>query len=450
MKVLLISANRVREPYPVYPLGLDYVAGALAADHHVNVLDLNQLPAGMDLEGAISAFGPDIVGVSLRNIDNTDIADPKGFVPHYQSVIQTVRRACNAPIVLGGSGFTIFPERLMALLEADYGIVGEGERLRMLLQALGQGADPFAIPGVIGRPATPAAAPVPWPHAVARKFEAGADHVAFYLKNGGMLNLQTKRGCPFKCVYCTYPRIEGRNMRCEPPDAIARAALCLEQAGAKYIFLTDSAFNADIQHSLAVARALRAAGVSIPWGGFFAPVALPADYFQQLADCGLRHVEFGTESFCDAVLAAYGKPFKTQQVHRAHQAAVAAGLHVAHYFLIGGPGESQQTLLETLDNIDRLEKTVLFLFCGMRIYPHTALYDLAVRQGQIAAAQCIVEPVYYQPEGMDFSRVMQIVQDRARGRDNWVLGAGGQKVVRIMARMYRRGFSGPLWEYLIR
>jgi hypothetical protein len=57
MKVLLISANRVREPYPVYPLGLDYVAGALAADHHVGVLDLNQLPAGMDLEGAIGAFG---------------------------------------------------------------------------------------------------------------------------------------------------------------------------------------------------------------------------------------------------------------------------------------------------------------------------------------------------------------------------------------------------------
>jgi radical SAM superfamily enzyme YgiQ (UPF0313 family) len=449
MKVLLISANQVREPYPVYPLGLDYVAGALAADHHVDVLDLNQLPAGMDLEGAIGALGPDIVGVSLRNIDNTDVADPKGFVPHYQAVIRTVRRACGAPIVLGGSGFTIFPERLMALLEADYGIVGEGERLRMLLQALEQGADPFAIPGVIGRGAIPAA-PVPWPHAVTRKFEPGAGHVAFYLKNGGMLNLQTKRGCPFKCVYCTYPRIEGRNMRCEPPDEIARAALSLEHVGAKYIFLTDSAFNADIQHSLAVARALRAIGVSIPWGGFFAPVASPPDYFKVLADCGLRHVEFGTESFCDKVLTAYGKPFKTQQVHQAHQAAVAAGLHVAHYFLFGGPGESEQTLHETLDNIDRLEKTVLFLFCGMRIYPHTALYDLAVRQGQIATAQCIVEPVYYQPEGMDLPRVMQNVQERARGRDNWVLGAGGEKVVRIMARMYRRGFSGPLWEYLIR
>jgi hypothetical protein len=151
MKVLLISANKVREPYPVYPLGLDYVAGALAADHDVNVLDLNQLPAGMDLEGAIGAFGPDIVGISLRNIDNTDVADPKGFVPHYQAVTQTVRRACDAPIVLGGSGFTIFPERLMALLEADYGIMGEGERLQMLLQALEQGADPLAIKGVIGR-----------------------------------------------------------------------------------------------------------------------------------------------------------------------------------------------------------------------------------------------------------------------------------------------------------
>ena len=449
MKVLLISANTVREPYPVYPLGLDYVAGAIAADHQVRLLDLNQMPPGTDLEGAISAFGPDVVGISLRNIDNTDVLDPKGFMSHYSDLVARVRGACNAPIVLGGSGFTIFPQETMARLEADYGIVGEGERMTLLLHALERGDDPFAIPGVIGR-ASNRPAPAPWLEPVTRRFEPHADHLGFYLKNGGMLNLQTKRGCPFRCVYCTYPRIEGRAMRFAPPAQIARTALTLQQAGAKYLFLTDSAFNADIAHSLAVARAFRAAGVSIPWGGFFAPLPVPGDYFRTLADCGLRHVEFGSESFCDAVLEAYGKPFKARHVVRAHRAAVAAGLYVAHYFLFGGPGETERTLTESLDHIDKLEKTVLFLFCGMRIYPHTDLYDLAVRQGQVKAARSILEPVFYRPPDIDMDRVVRLVNERARGRDNWVMAAGGDKVVKIMNRMYRRGYSGPLWEYLIR
>lgn len=449
MRVLLISANTVREPYPVYPLGLDYVAGALDPHHQVRLLDLNRMPPETDLEGVLGAFDPEVVGISLRNIDNTDVLDPQGFMPHYRALVQRVRQCCDASVVLGGSGFTIFPRESMALLEADYGIVGEGERMALLLRALERGDDPLAIPGVINRTAADTA-PVPWPDAAARRFEAHADHLGFYLQNGGMLNLQTKRGCPFRCVYCTYPRIEGRAMRCVPPDQVARTARALEQAGAKYLFITDSAFNADVPHSLAVARALRAAGVSIPWGGFFAPTAMPDDYFGIMAECGLKHVEFGTESFCDTVLEAYGKPFKTKHVVRAHHAAVAADLHVAHYFLFGGPGETPWTLSESLDNIDKLERSVLFLFCGMRIYPHTALYDLAVRQGQIAAEQSILAPIFYRPPDIEMDSVIGMVSERGRDRDNWVLGAGGDKVVKIMNRMYRRGFTGPLWEYLIR
>ena len=121
--------------------------------------------------------------------------------------------------------------------------------------------------------------PTPWPLAVARRFDPRSAHLDFYLRNGGMLNLQTKRGCPFRCVYCSYPYIEGRTMRYEPPEQIARTAIALQQAGAKYFFITDSAFNADIDQSLAVAQAFKKVGLTIPWGCFFAPLPMPADYF---------------------------------------------------------------------------------------------------------------------------------------------------------------------------
>jgi len=449
MRVLLISANRVQEPYAVYPLGLDYVAGAIAAKHQLRRLDMNFSAEREGLPEAIREFDPQIVGISLRNIDNTDVLHPEGFMIGYRELVGSVRGATQAPVVLGGSGFTIFPAESMQALDADYGVVGEGETFALLLDALARGQALSGIPGVVCRTALHVD-PSPWSRSVVRRFEPQAGHVGFYLRNGGMLNLQTKRGCPFHCVYCSYPHIEGRELRRESLGQVAGAALALERAGAKYIFITDSAFNADIDHSLAVARAFKAAGVTIPWGGFFAPTRMPQDYFKVMADCGLKHVEFGTESMADPVLRAYRKPFTVEQVFKAHEAALAADLHVAHYFLFGGPGETQQTLATSFSNIDKLERTVLFLFCGMRIYPHTGLYEIAIQEGLITADKCIVEPVYYVPPALRAANVAGQVEAHAQGRDNWVIGAGGDKVTKILNRMYRRGHTGPLWEFLIR
>ncbi len=449
MKVLLISANTVVEPYPVYPLGLDYVTGALTANHEVVRLDMNCLQDQGRLSSEIAQFEPDIIGVSLRNIDNTDALDPQSYVPGYQHLMRHIRQASKAPVVLGGSGFTIFPEELMEILEADYGVVGEGERMAPLLTALENGENTNKIQGVISRSGIAH-------HLFKRSRTAVVNHThppdrfGFYLKNGGMLNLQTKRGCPFRCVYCSYPHLEGRTMRCRTPEKIAEDAMTLERAGAKYLFLTDSAFNAHPEQSLSVAKAFKDAGLSIPWGGFFAPTRMPDGYFDTLAGCGLKHVEFGTEALCDSVLQAYCKPFNVEQVFEAHGRANAAGLHVAHYFLFAGPGESEQTVATSLSNIDKLEKTVLFLFCGMRIYPHTALYEIAKQQGQLEASQSLLAPVFYRPPSLGIPRAAEMIAAHARGRENWVQGAGGDETGDILNKMYRKGFTGPLWEYLIR
>lgn len=449
MKVLLISANTVIEPYPVYPLGLDYVAGAIADRHTVSILDLNQLPDNMDLPAAIREFAPDMVGVSLRNVDNTDALAPKAYIDAYRTLMRSIRQSTDAPIVLGGSGFTIFPNEFMQFLEADYGICGEGERLSALLEALAHGQDPSRLPGIITARGSNDR-PEPWTGPVRRGFEPHNGYLGFYLHNGGMLNLQTKRGCPFRCIYCSYPSIEGRKMRLAPPEQVARTAKSLEQAGAKYLFVADSAFNADLGHSMQVARAFQKFGLSIPWGGFFSPMQPSVDYYTILADCGLQHVEFGTESLADEVLKSYRKPFSVTHVFQAHDAALDAGVHVAHYFLFGGPGETQQSLDVSFSNIDKLEKTVLFLFCGMRIYPQTALYDISLEQGQIESSQTIIAPVFYQPPGLPLNSIAQQIETQAQGRINWVTAASGKESAQIMRRMYAKGYCGPLWEYLIR
>ena len=449
MKVLLVSANRLREPYPVYPLGLDYVAGAIAENHQVQIVDMNNLGAYDLLAEVIKAFSPDVIGLSLRNIDNTDTTDPRGFIGQYRTIVDLIRQHSGARLILGGSGFTIFPAETMHALDADYGVIGEGERLALLLNAIENRKDASTIPGVI-TPETHKSLPQPWEGKVTRRIDPNPSSLQFYLQNGGMLNLQTKRGCHFKCVYCTYPNIEGHHLRLMDPEETATAARKLQASGAKYFFITDSVFNVDCAHSLAVARAFKKNGISIPWGAFFAPLKQPEDYFRIMADAGLTHVEFGTDSLSNTVLASYRKPFRDHQIFKIHQAAIDAGLYVAHYFLLGGPGENPQTLKETLSRIGRLEKSAFFFFCGMRIYPGTALFEIAVNEGQLEKGASILEPVFYRSPLIDSDEIVRQIRQEAGGRINWVIGAGGEDTAKIIAQLYQRGHCGPLWEYLIR
>src|SRR5271157_4811123 len=113
MRVLLISANNEIVPYPVYPIGLDYVAGSISSKHIVKIIDVNCTDIGDSFAKEILDFSPQIIGISIRNVDTTDIITPSGYsqryIDGYKKIIDLIRDKCSAPIILGGSGFTIFP-----------------------------------------------------------------------------------------------------------------------------------------------------------------------------------------------------------------------------------------------------------------------------------------------------------------------------------------------------
>src|SRR5450759_2054892 len=146
MKVLLISANTLRVPYPVYPLGLDYVAGSLDSRYSTRIVDLNEFNDLEELGVIIREFSPDFIGVSIRNIDNTDTINSRGFLAEYQNLVRQIRKNSEAKLILGGSGFTVFPVEFLHALDADYGIAGEGERLPLLLEALEKNESVQSIP----------------------------------------------------------------------------------------------------------------------------------------------------------------------------------------------------------------------------------------------------------------------------------------------------------------
>jgi len=188
----------------------------------------------------------------------------------------------------------------------------------------------------------------------------------------------------------------------------------------------------------------------IPWGAFFAPTRPPEGYYGILGEAGLTHAEFGTESLCDHQLKRYGKPFGVEEVFAAHGSARRSGVHIAHYFLLGGPGEDARSLDETMNRMEELGKAAFFLLCGVRIFPHTPLYDLAVEEGQIRPDQDLLSPVFYRSKGITTEAIIDRVKRQACGRVNWVYGDGGEETERIVTRMHAHGRPGPLWELLLR
>jgi radical SAM superfamily enzyme YgiQ (UPF0313 family) len=412
----------------------------------VCVLDLACDCAEAALLASCRDFRPEVVGLSIRNVDSAETSTPEGFIPDLERIVALLRQNSDARLVLGGPGFSIFPQALMRRLGADYGVAGEGEPLSDFLDGLAAGKL-TSVPGLlVGDAWQERTSPWTGPR---RRVVASPDTVAHYLRWGGMLNVQTKRGCPYLCTYCTYPGIEGRKLRLFEPDDVAAEWQALIRAGAKFLFVTDSVFNSHVGHNLAVAAALKRNGIATPWGAFFAPLRPQQDYYQRLREAGLSHAEFGTESLSPSMLKQYRKPFTVEHALAAHAAARAAGIHVAHYIMLGGPGETEATVRETLDHCDRLDDAALFFFCGVRIYPGTTVHAQAMREGQVDANDDLLVPRFYNSPSVGVDTIGTMVKDRARGRRHWVIGSGDAEMAALIKRMYQRGRVGPLWDRLV-
>ena len=449
-KILLISANRCTWPDPVFPLGLTHLSAALRrAGHGTAWLDLL---ANMErLDEVIESYRPDFVGLSVRNIDDVLINKQEVFFDDTVSLGAEIRRKTSCPIIVGGSGFSLFPERLLELAGADFGVCGEGEPgLVALIAALEAGGSYAGIPGLVFRQNgkivinPPAPAPLDGEYADADRPEPITGH---YLRTSGVLNLQTQRGCGFRCGYCTYPLIEGRRHRRRPPELVADEFAQLQRLGARYVFIVDSIFNSSARHVTEVCEALLRHNVKMSWGCFLRPQGLTADLVKLMARAGLSHIEFGSDSFCDEVLAAYQKDFVFDDICRSSELARAEHVEVCHFLICGGPGESHETLARGFANSQQLQGAVIMAVVGTRIYPGTNLFEQAVSEGQINRDADLLVPKYYLAPSLAAEAVFAQLQEFARRSPNWIVGDPAPGYASLVERLRRRGVVGPLWSY---
>lgn len=446
--ILLISANRHCDPYPVYPIGLSYLStymGKHLPEYKLLELDLN-LKALEDIDRLVAENDIRYFGVSLRNIDDNNIYEKGSFIDWYKQIVDRAKSVSNAPVIVGGAGFSIFPEFLLDFLGADYGVKGEGENsLVELIRLLDEGKQVDSVQGLIFKAGEKIIQNGRTKYLQNLDLDFNLENIDFYWNKSGMLNIQTKRGCPKSCIYCSYPIIEGTDVRTLDIDTIIKTLkkLTIEQK-ISYVFFTDSIFNIDKKYNRELCQSIIDSGVKINWGAYFAPDAsLKYEDLELYKKAGLTHIEFGTDSFCDSTLKSYRKSFRMKDVLEKSEICNDLCIFFSHFLILGGFGETNETLQETFDNSKQIDHSVYFPFIGMRIYPGTELYDVAVREGKIAPDDKLLKPAYYISDEVNLEHVKEM--GRATGK-KWIFPGDERSDFYEVLRARKR--RGPLWEYL--
>jgi radical SAM superfamily enzyme YgiQ (UPF0313 family) len=424
VKVLLISANTEQFNMPAMPLGLGCVAAAARrAGHDVALLDLMfEINTRTVLKNIISEFQPECIGISVRNIDDQNMGTPQFLLGRIKDVMLACRDFSSAPIVLGGAGYSIFPQSALAFLEADMGIEGDGEvAFTTLLSRLEARQDFSGTPGLHIRGRVPVR-----PQKRIEKLDGLLLPDAGILSDSAAKNrepwipVQTRRGCALKCSYCSTPSIEGTTLRKRSPDLVAAWLERWVDDGFKNFFFVDNTFNLPPAYARQICRQIIKRGLSITWQCIIYPKHVDAQLVELMAAAGCRQVSLGFESGSERILKNFNKRFSLEDIQAAADLFARHGIHRMGFLLLGGPGETDDTIEESLAFADSLKLEALRLTLGIRIYPNTPLADIAQAQGFFASPGDLLHPHFYLTPGLDV-RLSDRLKDWAASRPHVIL-----------------------------
>jgi radical SAM superfamily enzyme YgiQ (UPF0313 family) len=404
--ILLINTNVIRPP--VSPVGLEYLGETLVeAGESVRILDLS---FESDWQKALRRElndEPLIVGMTVRNTDDCSFSSRVSFLPWIREITSKLREFTSANIMLGGVGFSIMPELIIRITGADFGIVGDGEEVTpILINHLTNKDNVSDIPNLIywhngnmvqnPREYTKLNyLPIPRRHLFDNKR---------YEELGAMVGIETKRGCPQQCIFCADPVAKGNHIRLRSPYTVVNELKDLISQGVSWFHLCDSEFNQPIDHAKQVCQAIieNKLEKQIRWYCYCSPIPFDKELAQLMKHAGCYGINFGVDSLSDEQLSRLGRNHSTREITSLVNLLSKEGFNYIFDLLVGGPGETEETLAATIKRTKELDIPLVGIAAGIRIYPGTTfsknLANVSIREGVVPLHSKITDlgkPVFY-------------------------------------------------------
>jgi radical SAM superfamily enzyme YgiQ (UPF0313 family) len=384
----LINTNRMRPP--VAPIGLDYVAcAARQAGIATEVLDLGLAadPAAA-LREYFASHAPSLVGLSFRNTDDCFWPSAQWFVPRLEDTVREVRLLTDAPIVLGGAGYSTQAAPILELTGADFGIRGDGEPAIVALYRELAGARQLdRVPGLLWRDdgGQVRANPPAWPEPLRVPTSRNAIDNAAYFRLGGQGAVETKRGCDRRCVYCADPLSKGAKVRRRDPREVADEFESLLVQGIDVLHTADCEFNVPGEHAADVCAELirRRMGERVRWYTYMAVLPFDVPLADAMKRAGCVGINFTGDAASESMLAVYRQPHRREDLARAVRLCRDRGMAVMLDLLLGGPGETLETLADTIGFIKHINPDCAGAALGVKVCPQTAMEQVVRAEGPL-------------------------------------------------------------------
>lgn len=459
MNVLIISSNRNRQPVAVMPIGACIAAEAAERiGHKVSFLDLMfSRDIKGEVEKIITKVKPDIIGISIRNIDDNFMNKPRSLFEDLSSLTEIIKNKSNAKIILGGAAVPLMPEQLLRYSGTDLAVLGYGESIfPKLLQALEQ-KRPFEEVEGIG-----------WiENGNFRKNEINGArlndcpvpdfwrwiNLKAYLSRFSTIPVQTKRGCPYKCIYCTYANIEGENYHLSNAHKVVNRIKKLAAKGLYDIEFVDNVFNSPYDHAFDICSHLAHAKLPVRLQSMELNPRFIDDYLlEEMEKAGFIGIGLTAESTDDKVLESLGKDYTTQDVHQAAEVINRHKLPCFWLFLLGGPKETPDTIKRTLTFAQQCIRKgdTVFFNVGIRIYPGTRLETIAREEGVLdVGPEEMLNPKFYFSPLLEkqwlYDYLNQTISQNLNfiDPDSFTMPA----LSKIQRLLYILGIKHPLWKY---
>lgn len=374
VRFLLINPFYPISETPSPPLGLAYLAGILVrAKIVVRILDYVVHPYSKTaLEAEIKGFSPHFIGVTSVTMT----------FPHAIRIINDAKAINPALItVMGGPHATFLSHEILSEHRTlDVVVRGEGEEtLLELVNAFQAGRPLEEIHGIAFRNGTTIASTPDRAPLSLDSLALPARHLlplGRYRALGMPISMTTSRGCPFSCIFCAGRKMSGPKVRYRQPDSVVAEMAALNRLGFHQINVADDLFTAKSSHCLAVCDEICRHGLNLSWTAFARVDTVTPEILSAMRRAGCHTVSFGIESGNPEMLHRIKKGITTEHALTAARICREAGMRAQASFILGLPGETQQSLSDTLAFGEKLKELgVLYGFHYLAPFPGTDLWE---------------------------------------------------------------------------